>query len=79
MILLRRLSILFEVLKIDIQKKLGDKNINHIETKENAVPEELKEGINYLGSIKYKYQRDKVYANNDKDLQSQPNVIAYYK
>lgn len=51
------------------------KNINHIETKENPIPEELKEGIINLGPIKYKDQRDKVYANNDKDLQSLPHVI----
>ena len=51
------------------------KNINHIETKESPIPEELKEGIINLGRIKYKDQNNKVYANNDKDLQSLPHVI----
>lgn len=51
------------------------KNINHIETKENPVPEELKKGICKLGPIKYKDKNDMVHLNNDKALQSLPHVI----
>ena len=50
-------------------------NIEHKQTRENPVPEELKTGICKLGPIKYKDSNDIVYLNNDKSLQSLPHVI----
>lgn len=51
------------------------RNINHIETKENPVPEELKTGICKLGPVKYKDKGDIVHLNNAKSLQCLPHVI----
>lgn len=51
------------------------KNIKHIETKENPVPEELKEGIVNLGVVKYKDNKECSYLSNDKSLQSLPLAI----
>ncbi|MEG0181643.1 MAG: hypothetical protein RR657_07090 [Peptostreptococcaceae bacterium] len=50
-------------------------NINHIETKENPVPEELKKGIVNLGKIKYKDSNDNVFLNNSESLQSLPHAV----
>lgn len=51
------------------------RNINHIETKENPVPEELKEGVVNLGIVKYKDNKECAYLNNDESLQSLPLAI----
>lgn len=51
------------------------KNINHIETKENPVPEDLKKGIINLGEVKYKDNKEYGYLSNDKSLQSLPLAI----
>lgn len=51
------------------------KCIKHLETKENPVPEELKEGTYKLGLIKYKDKNDMVYMNNDAELKSLPHAI----
>lgn len=51
------------------------RNINHIETKENPVPEELKKGIVNLGVVKYKDNKECAYLNNDNSLSSLPLAI----
>lgn len=51
------------------------KNINHIQTKENPVPEELKQGIINLGIVKYKDNKDYAYLSNEESLQSLPLAI----
>lgn len=51
------------------------RNINHIETKENPVPEELKTGVCKLGPVKYKDKTDEVHLNNSKPLRCLPHVI----
>lgn len=51
------------------------KSIKHNTTKENPVPEELREGICKLGPIKYKDKNDEVYLNNDEELKSLPHVL----
>ena len=51
------------------------RNINHLEFKENPVPEELKEGVINLGPVKYKDNQASAYVSNDKSLQSLPLAI----
>jgi hypothetical protein len=51
------------------------KSIEHKETKENPVPEELKTGIANLGKIKFKDNKDCAYLSNHKNLKSLPFVI----
>ena len=51
------------------------KVIDHIETKENPVPEELKEGIIDLGVVKYKDNKDHGHISNEESLQSLPLAI----
>lgn len=49
--------------------------IDHIETKENPVPEELKEGVIDLGIVKYKDNKDHAHISNEESLQSLPLAI----
>ncbi|MDB8804995.1 hypothetical protein [Romboutsia sp. 1001216sp1] len=51
------------------------KVIEHIETKENPVPEELKDGVVNLGVVKYKDNKDCAYLSNEENLQSLPLAI----
>ena len=51
------------------------KNIEHKQTRENPVPEELREGIVNLGEVKYKDNKECGYLSNDKSLQSLPLAI----
>ena len=51
------------------------KNIEHKQTKENPVPEELKSGVVNLGEVKYKDNKECAYLSNDKSLQSLPLAI----
>ncbi len=51
------------------------KVIDHIETKENPVPEELKEGVIDLGEVKYKDNKDHAHISNEESLQSLPLAI----
>lgn len=51
------------------------KVIDHIETKENPVPEELKEGVIDLGIVKYKDNKDHAHISNEESLQSLPLAI----
>lgn len=51
------------------------KNIEHKQTKENPVPEELRNGIINLGEVKYKDNKECGYLSNDKILQSLPLAI----
>lgn len=51
------------------------KNIEHKQTRENPVPEELREGIINLGKVKYKDNKECGYLSNDKSLQSLPLAI----
>ena len=51
------------------------KNIEHKQTRENPVPQELREGIINLGKVKYKDNKDCAYLSNDKNLQSLPLAI----
>ena len=51
------------------------KNIEHKQTRENPVPEELKSGVVNLGSVKYKDNKECAYLSNDKSLQSLPLAI----
>ena len=51
------------------------RNINHLEFKENPVPQDLKEGIINLGMVKYKDNKENAYVSNDKSLQSLPLAI----
>lgn len=46
------------------------KNIEHKQTRENPVPEELKLGVVNLGEVKYKDNKECAYLSNDKSLQS---------
>ena len=51
------------------------KNIEHKQTRENPVPEELKSGVVNLGEVKYKANKECAYLSNDKSLQSLPLAI----
>ena len=51
------------------------KNIEHKQTRENPVPEELKSGDVNLGEVKYKDNKECAYLSNDKSLQSLPLAI----
>ena len=51
------------------------KNIEHKQTRENPVPEELKSGVVNLGEVKYKDNKECAYLSNDKSLQSLPLAI----
>lgn len=51
------------------------KNIEHKQTRENPVPEELKSGVVNLGKVKYKDNKECAYLSNDKSLQSLPLAI----
>ena len=51
------------------------KNIEHKQTRENPVPEELREGIVNLGEVKYKDNKECGYLSNNKSLQSLPLAI----
>lgn len=51
------------------------KNIEHKQTRENPVPEELRNGIINLGEVKYKDNKECGYLSNDKSLQSLPLAI----
>lgn len=51
------------------------KNIEHKQTRENPVPEELKLGVVNLGEVKYKDNKECAYLSNDKSLQSLPLAI----
>ena len=51
------------------------KYIEHKQTRENPVPEELKSGVVNLGSVKYKDNKECAYLSNDKSLQSLPLAI----
>lgn len=51
------------------------KNIEHKQTRENPVPEELKSGVVNLGEVKYKGNKECAYLSNDKSLQSLPLAI----
>lgn len=51
------------------------KNIEHKQTRENPVPEELKSGVVNLGKVKYKDNKECAYLINDKSLQSLPLAI----
>lgn len=51
------------------------KSIKHNSTKENPVPEELKEGIVNLGEVKYKDNKLCAYLSNEESLQSLPLAI----
>ena len=51
------------------------KNIEHKQTRENPVPEELKTGVVNLGEVKYKDNKECAYLSNDKSLQSLPLAI----
>lgn len=51
------------------------KNIEHKQTRENPVPEELKLGVVNLGEVKYKDNKECGYLSNDKSLQSLPLAI----
>ena len=51
------------------------KNIEHKQTRENPVPEELKSGVVNLGVVKYKDNKECAYLSNDKSLQSLPLAI----
>lgn len=51
------------------------KNIEHKQTKENPVPEELKSGICYLGPVVYKNSDDNVFLNNSEQLKCLPHVL----
>lgn len=50
-------------------------NIEHKQTKENPVPEELKTGICYLGPVVYKGSKDDVFLNNSEQLKCLPHVL----
>ena len=51
------------------------KNIEHKQTKESPIPEELREGIINLGKVEYRDNDDCGYLSNDKSLQSLPLAI----
>ncbi len=51
------------------------KYIEHKQTRENPVPEELKNGICYLGPVVYKSIKDGVFLNNSNPLKCLPHVI----
>lgn len=51
------------------------KQIEHKQTRENPVPEELKEGVVNLGVVKYKDNKKCAYLSNEESLQSLPLAI----